>query len=197
VADDRYYGDQPRFQRKDPLDRWAWIFLGIAAVALVWFLVIIWLVGTNRLAEGTLFGRSETFWVGISTLFVIVALLGLIFVIVGRLGAAGGGSYLSTDLQQGRPRNGPRYVAPTDQRPMETQPAPPPVDTEPRPVVTEERPAARIDDPFGPDGRMLLSYSVPEQQPRGIYGDTWVPIDRDAVLNVKSRLAKTSGGNRP
>lgn len=193
MADDRYYRDQPRFERKDPLDRWSWIFLGLAGLALLWFLVIIWLTATDRIGDDGLFGQGEAFWVGISTVAVIVAILGLIFVIVGRLGATSGGSYLSADLDRSR-------AAPPSAR---------------APVVEEEavagipedeyiraasgptqRPAARIDDPFGPDGRMLLSYTVPEEQLRGIYGDAWVPVDTDTVLNVKTLLAKTIGGTR-
>lgn len=194
MADDRYYGDQPRFERKDPLDRWAWVFLGITGLALLWFLIIIWLVSTGRLADETLLGRGETFWVGLSTLLVIASVLGLIFVIIGRLGATSGGSYLATDLEH-RAQGSGRAPAPP------LQPARPKEAAEdlPLPATIPETPQhpARIDDPFGPDGRMLLSYSVPEEQPRGIYGDTWVPIDRDVVLNVKSLLAQSNRGSRP
>ena len=188
MAADGYYRDTPVLSRKDPLTRWSWIFLGAAIVATLWMLLLMWLMAEELLADpDTALGLEQATWIGITTLIVAASAMGLFFVIVARLGVTSAGSYLSADLELAKTAavaKAPKATAPTDAATVETPPPP-----SPAMIAT----AARIDDPFGPGGRMLLSYTFPETQPRGIYGDTYVLVDNDAVLNVKTLLARTQG----
>lgn len=192
MGDDRYYRDAPSFERRDPLRTWAFVFAVASAVALVWVLVLFWLMATRRLAApaNQALGLSQTAWVIIATAVLFGCLIGLIFIVLARVGRTQGGTYIdatarSEDEEAGPPRARVRAkaqgtLAGTVGGGSALQ-------------IAAVREAARIEAATGPDGRMLLSYTVPVEQPRGLYADTYVAVDADAVLNVKTLLAKTPG----
>lgn len=190
MAEEGYYRDQPRFEQKDPLTMWAYLFVGVAAFVTLLLLLILFLMATGRTSGSTELLLPQSWWVGIVTFVLIGCVIGLFFVIVARLGAAQAGTYLSAGVEE-----------PTeeDQLPEGVEAAVHEDETERMLDSTNPHPAAdaaRIDDPFGKDGRLMMSYTIPEAQPRGVYGDTYVPIGADQVLNVKTLLARTRRDQR-
>lgn len=206
MGDERYYRDAPRFKRRDPLTTWSYVFLVMGAGAVAWMLLVFFLTAGGHVAGApdSAFGLTVGAWVTITALLLLASIVGLLFTILARLGATEGGTYLST-LDHETTALAPSTPSPPtgdrDQEPpAKTTPAPHPPEGGGEDPETAHTPysaqlvakkAARVETTDGPDGRILLSYTVPEDQPRGLYGDTYVPVDSDAVLNIKTLLAKT------
>lgn len=188
MVDQGYYRDQPHFSRKDPLATWSYIFLAAAGVAFLWLMLLLFLMATERFEEtDRALGLAQGWWVAITTTILLAAIIGLFFIIIARIGATQAGSYLSAGVDD-------EPDTPDDDLSDDARDIVQTSETERLIASTEIRHtphAARIEDPFGPDGRLLMSYTVPEMQPRGVYGDTYVLVDNDQVLNVKTLLAKT------
>jgi hypothetical protein len=209
MGDERYYRDAPRFPQRDPLTTWSIIFVALGGAAVLWMLLIFFLTagGHVRGAPDSAFGLDRTAWIVITVLLLGASILGLLFTILARLGTTEGGSYLSTldnptitGRRPGRPRDDteePSNTAIVSGSTQTDSPSPPEAGGEGAPIQSAHsaqvlrRTAARVETTSGPDGRILLSYTVPADQPRGLYGDTYIPIDSDAVLNIKTLLAKT------
>lgn len=204
MGDGRYYRDAPRFQRRDPLTTWSYVFLVMGAGAVLWMLLIFFLTAGGYVegAPNEAFGLTVNAWVVIAALLLGASIVGLLFTILARLGTTEGGTYLSTldqpdqqdDTQspkQDRSRTTVEagHAEATPEPPVGAGEAPPAQSVQSAQLLS--RTAARIETTNGPDGRVLLSYTVPADQPRGLYGDTYVPVDSDAVLNIKTLLAKT------
>lgn len=178
-----YYKDQPTFEIEDPLNRWALAFLVFGIVAAVWLTVLfaVWAADLTD-KQDTLWTFDQGTWVAFATIVLIATVIGLIFVIVGRMGATQGGGYLAADLEADLETEEEEEEAETTTRTGGT------------PALGRRDPGllrgARIDDPFGSDGRMHLAYTIPADGARGVYGDVKIPVDSDVVLNVKTRLTK-------
>lgn len=211
MGDDRYYRDAPRFERRDPLTTWSVVFLIMGAGAVAWMLLVFFLLTGGHVAGApdSAFGLTLDAWVTITALLLGTSIVGLLFTILARLGATEGGGYISTlDDDGSGPSAGGKKVEPVEQGELEgtliqsasprADPAPPegagqglPESQSLQSAQLLARSAARVETSEGPEGRMLLSYTIPEDQPRGLYGDTYVPVDSDVVLNIKTLLAKT------
>ncbi len=209
MGDERYYRDAPRFDRRDPLTTWSIVFLVMGAGAVAWMLFVFFLTAGDFVggAPDSAFGLTVNAWVIITALLLGASIVGLLFTILARLGTTEGGRYLSTLESSTASRASPARArepeadsrqGTTVQPAPRSPPNPPEGGGEALPAAQSvqsaqvlSREAARIETTNGPDGRVLLSYTVPEDQPRGLYGDTYVPVDSDAVLNIKTLLAKT------
>lgn len=209
MGDERYYRDAPRFDRRDPLTTWSIVFLVMGAGAVAWMLLVFFLTAGDFVtgAPDSAFGLTITAWVIVTALLLGTSIVGLLFTILARLGTTEGGGYLSTlessgtgertlgKLREPEPGHG---IHTTVQPAPRSPPDPPkgggaalPAAQSVQSAQVLSKEAARVETTNGPDGRVLLSYTVPEDQPRGLYGDTYVPVDSDAVLNIKTLLAKT------
>lgn len=206
MGDERYYRDAPRFERRDPLTTWSVVFLVMGAGAVAWMLLVFFLLtgGYVAGAPDSAFGLTLDAWVTITALLLGTSIVGLLFTILARLGATEGGGYISTlDSQEPsaggqQPEAGEIEGTTIQAASPRSDPAPPegagqglPESQSVQSAQLLAKNAARVETAEGPEGRMLLSYTIPEDQPRGLYGDTYVPVDSDVVLNIKTLLAKT------
>ena len=172
----------PTFQRGDPLKRWSLIFLIVGIGVTVWLVALFAVMAADltETRDRLLLGQDQ--WVIVTTMALIGSILGLIFVIVGRVGGTQGGSYLSADLDaEERARN---FAAARNVE-QDTSELPAAVAGE-----VDLLRSARIVDPFGADGKILLAYDVPADGGPGVYGDVLIRVDSDATLNVRTRLAR-------
>ncbi|MBW3582310.1 MAG: hypothetical protein KY455_04345 [Euryarchaeota archaeon] len=184
MATSGYYGDQPAFAKKDPLTRWSWfLFIG-SLVAAIWVFLVFFLLSQQTEPNDEMFGFAQSTWVMVGSFLLVLSLVGFVFVIVSRLGGTAGGGYLAAELREEEAR---RAAEEADVEAVDTQ--------EDRPVSSLEQrqreallAGARVEDPFGPDGRMVLSYTHPPQAHKGVFGDTYVAVDSDAVLNIRTLL---------
>lgn len=183
MATSGYYGDQPAFAKKDLLTRWSWfLFIG-SLVAAVWVFLVFFLLSRQTEGNDEMFGFAQSTWVMVGSFLLVLSLVGFVFVIVSRLGGTSGGGYLAAELREDEARRaaeeadleadgeGDAPVSAWEQRQREALLA-----------------GARVEDPFGPDGRMVLSYTHPPQAHKGVFGDTYVAVDSDAVLNIRTLL---------
>lgn len=181
-------GTAPTFQRTDPLNRWSLVFLiaGAAATVILVGLFALFAADATRTPNKLIIEQGQ--WVALVTVLLIASIVGLIFVIVGRVGGTQGGSYLSADLDaEERARNAAAaHDVGDDDESLDLHAA-----TGAHALLR----GARVVDPFGADGKILLAYSVPADGGPGVYGDVMIDVDTDAKLNIRTRLAalKTQG----
>ncbi len=170
---------------RDPLNRWALIFLavGIGLTIILMILFAVMAADVPTIRDQLLINQDQ--WVILVTVLLIASIIGLIFVIVGRVGGTQGGSYLSADLDAEERARNVAAAEMLDEEEEESIAAGDPIETRNKLL----RPA-RIVDPFGPDGKILLAYDVPGEGGPGVYGDVLIRVDSDATLNVRTRMAK-------
>lgn len=187
MAQSEYYGDQPAFARKDALMRWSLGLFIAAVVVTLWVLLVLYMLADAEAGADTAFGLSEGTWSGLAAILMIVTLIGLVFVVIARLGGTAGGAYLAADLREDEARSAAEEEQADDEE-VTAELAPTPESDENRKAILR---GARIEDPFGPDGRMVLSYTHPDTARAGVFGDAFVSVDTDAVLNVRTLLHAT------